>query len=227
MRSEQINELAVALAKAQAAMKPAVKDRKNPHLGNTYATLDSIIESIRKPLSDNSLSFMQPLQQTADGIILETWLLHASGQFFQSEVLVNPMSGNRGVNEMQALGSSLTYMRRYALESILGLNVDDDDDGNASKPASKQAQPKTQLAQAKATPPPQAKPTPTNGHNWIDKLSGQPRRDFAIEVNEKTGGFYKSEKALLEAITDWNHISDDDARKSKLNAAVDHANEDS
>ena len=130
MRSDEINELALALAKAQSELKPAIKDGKNPHLKNSYATLDSIIQTARKPLANNGLSFTQLLQQGDLGLSLETFLLHSSGQWLQSEVLITPASGNKGINEMQALGSALTYMKRYALAAILGISVDDDDDGN-------------------------------------------------------------------------------------------------
>lgn len=142
MKSEQINEIATALAKAQGQIAPAKKDGKNPHLGNSYATLDSIIATVRKPLSDNGLSFSQMLQTNEAGFTLETWLLHSSGQFMMSELPVSAMSGNRGVNEMQALGSTLTYLKRYALAAMLGVGVGDDDDGNTAdnvKPAKKQA----------------------------------------------------------------------------------------
>lgn len=138
MRSDSINELAEALAKAQSEMKPAAKDGKNPHLKNSYATLDSIIETTRHPLSSNGLSFSQLLQQGDTGLLLETFLLHSSGQWLQSEVLVTPSTGNRGINEMQALGSALTYLKRYALAAMLGISVDIDDDGNNANIPQKQ-----------------------------------------------------------------------------------------
>lgn len=131
MKSEQINELAAALAQAQNCMTPAKKDQTNPHLKNTYATLDSIIEAARQPLSTNGLSFVQILEQSETGPRLETWLLHSSGQWIQGKIEIKAGAGNRGINEIQALGSALTYYKRYALAAMLGISVaDEDDDGN-------------------------------------------------------------------------------------------------
>lgn len=136
--SENINEIFAALAKAQAKIKPVKKDGSNPHLGNKYTTLDAIIDAIKTPLSENGISFLQPLGTDERGLILETWLTHSSGQYLMSDVVVSPMSGNRGVNEMQALGSSLTYLKRYTLAALLGIASDDDDDGNRAEPPPKQ-----------------------------------------------------------------------------------------
>lgn len=139
MHSELINELAAALAKAQGQMRAASKDAKNPHLGNTYATLSSIIEAAKEPLSANGLAFSQILSQGDGGLVLETILMHSSGQWLQSEVLVTAQAGNRGVNEVQQLGSSLTYYKRYALTALLGISIsEEDDDGNAAPPPPKQ-----------------------------------------------------------------------------------------
>ena len=145
--SEQTNEIFSALAKAQGKIKPVRKDGANPHLGNKYTTLDAIIDEVKVPLSENGLSFLQPLTTDDRGLVLETWLTHSSGQYLMADVVVSPMSGNRGVNEMQALGSSLTYLKRYALAAMLGVASEDDDDGNkAGKPAkqNRQPQPKKQ-----------------------------------------------------------------------------------
>ena len=143
--SEQINEIFAALAKAQGKIKPVRKDGANPHLGNKYTTLDAIIDEVKTPLSENGLSFLQPLTTDDRGLILETWLTHSSGQYLMADVVVSPMSGNRGVNEMQALGSSLTYLKRYALGAMLGIASEEDDDGNkAGKPAKQNRQAKKQ-----------------------------------------------------------------------------------
>jgi hypothetical protein len=148
MHSEQINELATALAKAQGQMRAASKDAVNPHLKNTYATLSSIIEAARESLSANCLAFSQILSQGDEGLILETILMHSSGQWLQSEVLIRVATDNRGINGAQALGSALTYYKRYALAALLGISVsDEDDDGNAAgqstrkQPARQESQP--------------------------------------------------------------------------------------
>ena len=130
-RSESITQLATALAKAQGQFSAATKSRTNPHLKNTYATLDDIIDAVRAPLAANALSFVQPLgMDDGGGFQLETLVLHESGEWIGTTVSVSAMTGNRGVNELQAFGGALTYMRRYALTSLLGINTEEDNDGN-------------------------------------------------------------------------------------------------
>lgn len=160
MKSDQINELAAALSKAQGAMGAAQMDAKNPHFNSKYATLASIIDAARKPLADNGLAFSQMLGYGDDGIVLlDTMLMHSSGQWIASEVAIKSSPTNRGVNEVQALGSALTYYKRYALAAILGISTaDEDDDGNTAQQArparQKPEQARPQQAEARADEPP-------------------------------------------------------------------------
>jgi hypothetical protein len=130
-RSESIKELAIALAKAQTAIKPAIKDSENPHFRSKYADLSSIWDACRKPLTDNGLSVMQMPVDAGDGrVALTTMVIHASGEFISSTV-----STKLQKDDAQGVGSALTYLRRYALASAIGVVADDDDDGAAaSKP---------------------------------------------------------------------------------------------
>lgn len=126
--SEQINELAAALAKAQAQMKPAAKDSENPHFRSKYADLASIWEACRKPLTDHNLSVIQMPTDAAEGVVsLRTVLMHASGQWMATTV-----SARLTKNDAQGVGSALTYLRRYSLASMAGVVADEDDDGNAA-----------------------------------------------------------------------------------------------
>ena len=134
-RSDEINELAGAFAKAQADL-PAVPKRGKGQVGQartTYATLDDVIDTVRGPLSENGLSFTQMLDTAADGPALTTMLLHSSGQWMASSTPIDAMDGNRGTNAMQAFGSTLTYLKRYALSAMLGVTTDEDDDGSAAR----------------------------------------------------------------------------------------------
>jgi hypothetical protein len=130
--SESINELAAALAQAQGAFEPAKRSATNPHLKNRYATLDDIIQAVRDPLAANGLSFMQLLDSDENGPALTTMLLHESGQWLQSRTPVDAMESNRGTNDMQAFGATLTYLKRYALAAMLGVSTDEDTDGNGA-----------------------------------------------------------------------------------------------
>lgn len=131
--SPAINELAAALAKAQGAFSNPEKDRRNPHFGNSYATLGAVIETTRKALADNGLSLTQTVGGGQDGRppLLRTRLLHASGQWLASEVPL--FAAGKG---SQVFGSELTYMRRYAACALLNIApAEGDDDGNAAQAA--------------------------------------------------------------------------------------------
>ncbi len=132
-RSENIKELATALAKYHAKAETVKKDGKNPHYKNDYATLDNILDTTRPVLAEFGLSILQlPVGENG----LTTILLHESGEYI-SETYFMPSKQN----DPQGNGSRLTYQRRYALGAILGVATEKDDDGNAAslptKPLSK------------------------------------------------------------------------------------------
>jgi len=138
-RSESIVELATALAKAQGAM-PAVPKNGRGQVGTqrtSYVTFDDLVATVKAPLATNGLSFTQMLDE---GPALTTMLLHSSGQWIAASMPIEAMEANRGTNAMQALGSTLTYMKRYALAAMLGVASDEDDDAGASAHQSKPKQ---------------------------------------------------------------------------------------
>lgn len=154
-RSEGIAELAAALAAAQAQMRNAPKDARNPMYHNRYATLASIWEAAREPLTRNGLSVVQTPENSDFGVCtLTTTLLHSSGEWLSSTISVPVLTqvvarGEPPVQTAQGYGSALTYARRYALAAIVGIAPDDDDDGNAAFPPP-QAQAKPQFNRAAA-----------------------------------------------------------------------------
>lgn len=124
MQSEQINELATALAKAQGAMENAAKNKANPHFKSKYADLAAILDAIRAPLSANGLSTVQTMAIAERCIVLRTTLLHSSGQYIATEYPIAMAL------KPQEMGSAITYGRRYSLAAIVGI-AQDDDDANA------------------------------------------------------------------------------------------------
>lgn len=133
--SEQIGEIAAALAKAQGLIEGAKKGRENPHFKSKYADLASIWDACREALSVNGLSVVQvTAPSTKDEVVVITRLMHASGQWYEG-VLAMPVSKG----DAQGFGSALTYTRRYALAAMVGV-APEDDDGNlaaAAKPNGK------------------------------------------------------------------------------------------
>jgi len=134
MKSEQTNELAAALAKAQSKIIGALKDSQNPFFKSNYADLASVWDAIRIPLTENGLAVTQTIgmMQIEDTLhdTLTTALLHTSGQWVDSTMHLRPVK-----SDPQALGSCITYARRYALAAITGCPQIDDDGNEASKPS--------------------------------------------------------------------------------------------
>jgi hypothetical protein len=125
--SETINELAAALAKAQGEITGALKDSSNPFFKSKYADLASCWDACRSALSKNGLAVTQfPMTTEQHHTYLVTSLLHTSGQWMRSSLEVTPKD-----DSPQAMGSALTYARRYALTAVVGV-AQVDDDGNAA-----------------------------------------------------------------------------------------------
>jgi hypothetical protein len=124
--SDKIDELAKALAKAQAKIKHASKDNVNPHFKSRYADLASCMEAIREPFAENGLAISQPLSNEENKVKCTTILMHESGQWLASDMLMTPVN-----NLPQTVGGCVTYLRRYMVLSISGV-APDDDDGNAA-----------------------------------------------------------------------------------------------
>ncbi len=138
--SESITSIAVALHKFHGLMGKVGKDAVNPHFKNKYASLSNIIEATTPHLNAVGLSVIQ--LPTESG--LETMLMHTSGEYISS-VSLTPC---KDASNPQALGSALTYAKRYAYAGLLNLNIDEDDDAQRATVAPA-AQPK---AKAELTP---------------------------------------------------------------------------
>lgn len=121
-QSEEINELVKALSIAQSTMNGAKQDSKNPYFKSDYADLTSVWVACKDSLSKNGLAVMQTMEQKDGQIILVTTLAHGSGQWIKSYL---PLMASK--MDSQGIGSALTYARRYALASIVGICPQDDD----------------------------------------------------------------------------------------------------
>jgi hypothetical protein len=125
--SEQLNELAKALAAAQGEFTAIPKSNENPFFHSKYAGLPKVVETASPILSKHGLSISQFIGHDDQGDTLTTLLLHESGQFIKGTMRLRPVK-----NDPQAQGSATTYARRYSYMSVLGLVADEDDDGNAA-----------------------------------------------------------------------------------------------
>jgi len=122
-KSESIKHIAQALIVFHLKVDTIKKDAKNPFFKSTYASLTNILDAINEPLIESDLTVSQ--FPTGDNG-LTTILIHgASGEWIQSTYEMKPVK-----DDPQGRGSCITYQRRYALASVLSLNIDEDDDGN-------------------------------------------------------------------------------------------------
>ena len=129
MTSEMINELATALCQCQGEMGAAGKDAENPFFSSKYADVSSVLKAIKAPLANNGLSFVQTPVQHENEAGVTTRLMHTSGQWMESTLWL-PV----GKPDAQGVGAAITYARRYALQSILGVPAADDDGNAVSAP---------------------------------------------------------------------------------------------
>lgn len=124
--SEQINEIAAALAKAQAEMTNPVFNKVNPHFKSKYADLSSVLNAVRPALAKNGIALMQMTGIEDSGMVLYSRLTHTSGQWIES---VYPVTNS---GKHQEIAAALTYAKRLSLSAIAGVAGEEDDDGNAA-----------------------------------------------------------------------------------------------
>jgi hypothetical protein len=189
--SEQINELAAALAKAQAGIKnpklncTAKLEFKTGSHEYSYADLAAVWEAIREPLTANGLSIVQhpvsSLDEKGPVVDMTTILLHSSGQYFEDTLRMWPAN-----ESPHAIGSTVTYARRYGLCSIVGVCGDKDDDAGAGMGSPKQQPPQTQPKAPASAPAP--RPTnpqaPPASAKPVQNAAQQKPKPAPVEIND-------------------------------------------
>ena len=113
MQSEKTDQLALALSKVQASLRPALRTSTNPFFHSKYAPLDVVWDACRSQLGANGFAVTQTTSVAPASLV--TTLLHSSGQW---------ISGNYPLPEIQdpqKFASAVTYARRYALASLIGV----------------------------------------------------------------------------------------------------------
>ncbi len=134
-------ELAGALAAVQGQLGGVAKTSKGYNY--QYADLATVWDSIRKPLSENGLAVVQTTDSDDVGNpIIITTLIHTSGEWISGRLVVKPVKP-----DPQALGSAITYGRRYALMAIVGVAPADDDGAAASKSPNSTEEPSAKLVE--------------------------------------------------------------------------------
>lgn len=128
-QSEQIDQLASALADAQADLGVVFKQSRNDAFGSKYADLTRVWEAFQRVGPRHGLSVVQmpgSYDPAARTMCMSVRLMHNSGQWLGGDM---SMPLTRG--DAHAYGSACTYARRYSLASLIGI-CPHDDDGNAA-----------------------------------------------------------------------------------------------
>ena len=179
------------LVAALSELRTLQQDGTNPHFKSRYMTLQTLIEGVRPILARHNLALLQPVTADANSVTVTTMLLHVSGAQFDSALTLTVT----GPATPQALGSLISYARRYGAGSLLGIVSDpaaDDDANAASAPAS--------------APAPWSSAATRAYESWISDLqvaasAGLPALMTAVRGSDES---YKAR--LRENPTLWNAI---------------------
>ena len=142
-------QIAAALVQAQRKFGPLLRDRTNPHFKSRYADLATCLDVVQGPLNECGIALVQMTHDCDSGVIVETVLIHETGE----ELKVGKLHVPASKQDAQGYGSALTYARRYSLMSALGI-APEDDDGNAATaapPVRQQPQPQPTRSAAPGT----------------------------------------------------------------------------
>lgn len=199
--SDIINEIATALAKAQGEFPVIQKNKdgkvqgvskgsgKEYSFAYKYADIADVIAAVSKVLAANGIAFVQPTEFNSDGMMIATRLIHSSGQWIESEYPVCSVTGDH-----QKMGGALTYARRYALCSLIGVAAEEDKDGEGAErvpdlPARKQYP--ARHTETRQSPPREESPKDEIPFQDFDH-SEPDQTDAAVYLREGT-----------QAIKDW------------------------
>lgn len=181
--SESVAKIAAALAKAQGEIQGAAKDSTNPHFSSRYADLASIVDACREPLARNEIAYLQSSSADATLVRMTTLLIHSSGEWIESD----PLQVQAKDAAPQAVGSCLTYLRRYQLAAMVGIAPEDDDaeaaEGRPKSPpmVARQAMPRQPApGPAQRMNPPQHSPRMTQSGTTTPAAIAPPLTDKDI-----------------------------------------------
>jgi len=202
-RSQSIKELAAAMAKAQAVIGTAHKDKSNPFFKSNYADLSSVWDACREALTKNGLSVLQPTFIEDGKTFLETTLIHSSGEWISGILQVKPVK-----DDPQGMGSALTYARRYGLSALVGVSpADDDGEGSMNRNQGNSSSPKPPME------PPKSK-SETDPNKATQKQMGKIQAMFK-DINPGMNSDAKREMASKitgKELLSMSDLTKDDAR---------------
>lgn len=197
MRTSEVSgAVCAAYVAAAGEIEPAKKDSTNPHFRTNYADLMAYIAAAREPLKRHKLAVGQEVVAWDNGIAVVTRVTHSSGEWIEFGPTPIPVTKH----DAQAVGSAITYGRRYAYAAALGMGADDDDASSAS------AKPTAPLPASVARPP--------RYDEWVMDLeaaadagtlaaafkeSAQPLRDYLTQHDKARAAALKTRAAKTAA----------------------------
>lgn len=128
MKNESKLELYKAINCVQKELSPLDKSADNPYFESKYIPLSGILLKLNPLLVKHSLIMIQSVERDQDGDYLLTKIIHTnSGETLDSKLYLKIDK-----TSMQALGSAITYARRYSISPIFGV-IEKDDDGEQAE----------------------------------------------------------------------------------------------
>jgi hypothetical protein len=124
-------EIYKKLASVKSEIGKISKDSTNPFFKSKYFDVNALLEHVEPLLAKNNLLLLQPI---LEGKVISEIIDSESGQKVSSELELGSFT------DPQKMGSAITYYRRYTLQSLLGLQAEDDDANKASTPAKKESE---------------------------------------------------------------------------------------
>lgn len=178
-------KLNAALAAAQSEFPAVQFDSTNPFLKNKFASLGAVISATRPVLAKHGLAVEQ-MPVSVDGLIgVRTTIRHTSGETSTGFIGL-PLADERGKSSAQVAGSIITYLRRYAWSSALGLYADEDTDGHAEQP-----QRPAQAAAPTPAPAPAPKPKAPSVFKVVTEVVGVTEKSGTSKGKKWTAYFVK------------------------------------
>lgn len=198
-QSEQINELAEALAIAQGKLENPHKNKTADagKFGYKYVDLASVIDTVRQPLSEAGLSYVQMPIVDEGMLYVVTRLMHKSGQWLEGRYPC--ASGNM---DHQRIGSAISYGRRYSLCAVLGIAADDDNDGaDADKVDFGKRTPEQARERFERKPEPESE-DPRDIHDRLVKQLDTCATLEELRIEKEAAGFRRDYNLLAKQFAD-------------------------
>jgi hypothetical protein len=196
--SEATDKLDAAIAKAQAEIQPASKDKNNPAFKSKYADLTSVWDACRSALTKNQIAVTQWPVHSDDNRLHLVTRLACGGQWMMAEISIPTDKQNA-----HGYGSAITYAKRFGLSAAVGVVADEDDDGNA---ASSGANQQSATAPRAAAPKPADEPKAVKAREAYTRL-----RDAitAADSAEKVDAILKLQATTLAEIQEQSQTGHD------------------